>query len=244
MPFGPPRSRRPPGLERDRESTISSRSATKLGCRREGGVRGRTSSVPPGRDRKTDWALRVPMFFVDRGGYQSADGATFGQFLAEGFRGHRPTMADWALHLSTLFPEARLKGYLEVRSCDAGSRPMTLALGPLLRGLLYDPDARAAAIALTADLSMDQRLELQLAVARDGLRAATATGRSVLELARELVALSRDGLRRTAPDEVHFLEPVEQVVTTGRTQADAMLELWSSSGGDRRAVIDGLAHRR
>ncbi|WP_428263461.1 glutamate--cysteine ligase, partial [Haliangium sp.] len=90
-------------------------------------------------DAYTEWALDVPLFFVYRKTYLPAGGVTFRQFLHEGFQGHRATMDDWALHLSTLFPEVRMKKYLEVRGCDSGAADTVLALGPLCRGLLYDP---------------------------------------------------------------------------------------------------------
>jgi glutamate--cysteine ligase len=89
----------------------------------------------------TEWALDLPLYFVYRGGYQPAGGLTFRQFLHQGWNGQRATMADWALHLSTVFPEARLKKVIEVRGCDCGSVPMIAALAPLCRGLVFDADA-------------------------------------------------------------------------------------------------------
>lgn len=192
----------------------------------------------------TDWALDVPMFFVQRDGYLPARGATFRSFLHEGFEGHAATLDDWALHLSTLFPEARMKGYIEVRSCDAGTPGVTLALGPLLRGLLYDADAREGTIALTAGLDADERDALALDVARRGLAAVIpGSGRRVADAARELLALSRDGLRRLGSDEAHYLEPLEEIAESERTLADQTLELWHAEGGDRRAVAAALTHR-
>jgi glutamate--cysteine ligase len=192
----------------------------------------------------TEWALDVPMFFVHRGGYLAAEGTTFRQFMNHGFRGHRPNMDDWALHLSTLFPESRMKGYIEIRACDAGTGPMILALGPLCRGLLYDDIAVEAATALTAGLDLGQRNELARNVARAGLRATTPDGRQVGELARELVAIAVDGLGRQAPDELHYLDPVRAIVESGRTQADQMIELWQRTGGDRAKVIREVTHRQ
>jgi glutamate--cysteine ligase len=190
----------------------------------------------------TRWALDVPMFFVYRGGYCPAGGMTFRQFFEDGFHGARPTMDDWGLHLSTLFPEARLKSFLEVRGCDCGTREMVLALGPLCRGLLYDADAREAATALTAGLSFAERQALHVDVARRGLAATLPGGRTIGELARELCAIAREGVRRITPDELALLAPVEEVAATGRTQADAFRELWNRTGGDPDAVIDHLAH--
>lgn len=193
----------------------------------------------------TQWALDVPMFFVYRGGYQPAGGMTFRRFWQEGFQGHHATMDDWALHLSTLFPEARMKRFIEIRGCDSGSLPMVLALGPLCAGLYYDAEARAAASALTAGLTMSERRELSVAVAKDGLRA-QVPGRphTVGELAKELCAIAAAGLARYEPRDVPYLDPVIEIAESGRTQADAVIELWERTGGKPAEVIPALAHRR
>jgi glutamate--cysteine ligase len=124
----------------------------------------------------TEWALDVPMYFVYRGGYRTVPAdLTFRRFMREGFGGEHALRADWALHLSTLFPEGRLKKFIEVRGCDCGSFEMISALGPFSRGLLYDPTARAAATALTASLSFADRQRLADEVPRLGC-AARAVG--------------------------------------------------------------------
>lgn len=191
----------------------------------------------------TEWALDVPMFFVHRGGYQPAGGTTFRQFMTEGFQGHRATMSDWGLHLSTLFPEARFKSFLEVRGADCGSLDMVLSLAPFLRGLLYDDVAREHATALTAELSFADRVALAEAVPRLGLKAPVgATGRTVGDLARDLMTIVREGLERQAIDELPYLEPLDEIVQSGRTGADALLDLWERSGGEPTEVIAALAH--
>lgn len=190
----------------------------------------------------TEWALDVPMFFVHRGHYIPAGGTTFRQFWKEGFQGHRATMDDWGLHLSTLFPEARIKQFLEIRGADAGPLPMLVALGALCRGFLYDDDAAERAAALTEGLEFGERQALWAAVARDGLRAHTPRGVAVRDLARDLLAIASDGLRRQAPDELPYLEPLSAIVESGRTGADAFLELWRRTGGDPAQVIPALRH--
>jgi glutamate--cysteine ligase len=188
----------------------------------------------------TAWAVDVPMFFVYRhGDYWPAGGMTFRQFLRDGFRGERATIADWELHLSTVFPEGRLKRFIEVRGCDAGSLPMVMALGPLCRGVLYDDQAMADATRLTASLGFAQRVALLEEVARDGLRAKIdgMGSADVGALAADLVAIARDGLRRCAPEEERFLQPVAEIVETGRTQADAAVDAWRQHGGDPAALI-------
>jgi glutamate--cysteine ligase len=189
-----------------------------------------------------EWALDVPMYFVYRGGYQPVPAdLTFRKFMEHGHGGEHATRADWALHLSTLFPEGRLKKFIEVRGCDCGSIGMIEALAPLMRGLLYDPTARAAATALTAGLSFADRQRVADEIPRSGL--ATRIGKHTAgELAKQLVAIARDGLTRVAPASIPLLAPVEEIAATGRTQADKILEIWQRHAGDRRALVAALAH--
>ncbi|HEX2687845.1 MAG TPA: glutamate-cysteine ligase family protein [Kofleriaceae bacterium] len=190
----------------------------------------------------TEWALDVPMYFVYRGGYRRVPaGFTFRRFMRDGFGGEHALRTDWALHLSTLFPEARLKKLIEVRGCDSGSLAMIGALGPFMRGLLYDPAARAAGTALTAKLSFAERQKLADEVPRLGF-AARAGNRSVGDLAVELVAIARDGLSRIAPTALPLIAAVEEIATTRRTQSDRMIELWQAHAGDRAALVRALAH--
>jgi glutamate--cysteine ligase len=189
----------------------------------------------------TEWALDVPMYFVYRGGYRAVpEGFTFRAFLERGWMGEHATRADWALHLSTLFPEGRLKKFIEVRGCDCGSFEMIAALAPMMRGLLYDPTARAAATALTAGLSLSDRQRLADEVPRSGL-AARAGAHTVGELAKQLVVIAKDGLSRVAPESRTLLAPVEEIATTGRTQADRIAEAWQRTSG-RASRIAALAH--
>jgi len=190
----------------------------------------------------TEWALDVPMYFLYRGGYHRVPaGFTFRRFMRDGLGDEHALRADWALHLSTLFPEGRLKKFIEVRGCDCGSLPMIAALGPMTRGLLYDADARAAATALTAKLSFPERQRLADDVPRLGF-AARAGGSSVGDLAAELVAIAHDGLSRVAPAALPLLAPVEDIAATRQTQADRMIALWRAHAGDRAALVRALAH--
>ena len=190
----------------------------------------------------TEWALDVPMYFVYRNGYHRVPaGLTFRTFMAEGWNGEHALRADWALHLSTLFPEGRLKKFIEVRGCDCGSMPMNAALAPLMRGLLYDTTARTAATTLTAKLSFAERQRVSDEVPRAGF--ATRAGTHTLgELAKELVAISKDGLGRVAPSALALLAPLEQIASSGRTQSDDIVDLWQRHAGDRPALIKALAH--
>jgi glutamate--cysteine ligase len=192
--------------------------------------------------RYVEYALDVPMFFVARrGAYSPARGTTFRRFLADGFEGERATLNDWEIHLSTLFPEARIKRFMEVRGCDGGSHAMIVALGPLCLGLLYDDAARADATALTAGLSFGEREQLARDVCTGGLSARVAGRNHTLgDLARQLVDIAADGLSRVAPDEAGYLEPVRAIAQTGRTQADAVVDAWNAAGGDVAAAISSF----
>jgi glutamate--cysteine ligase len=190
----------------------------------------------------TEWALDVPLYFVYRSGYVRVPaGFTFRQFMTDGYQGTRATDADWALHLSTLFPEGRLKKFIEVRGCDCGSLEMIEALAPMMRGLLYDETARSAATALTSNLSYAERQRIANDMPKQGLHTRAGT-HTLGELAKQLVAIARDGLTRVAPSAVSLLAPVEEIASTGRTQADRIGELWQEHAGDRAALIRALAH--
>jgi glutamate--cysteine ligase len=190
-----------------------------------------------------EWAADVPMFFVHRGDYRPAGGMTFRRFMRDGFAGERATIDDWALHLSTLFPEARLKQYMEVRGCDAGSFEMIASLGPLCRGLFYDDEARRAAIALTAGLDFSERVDLVRAVPRTGLATPVGrTGHTVGDLARDLVLIAGEGVARQEPTELRYLDPLRVIVEERRTQADRAADVWRAHQGDLPALIRGLAY--
>lgn len=201
----------------------------------------------------TEWALDVPMFFVYRNGDYLAPGdgerLTFRRFMAEGWRGERATMADWELHLSTLFPEVRLKRYVEVRQADASTREMVRALPALWRGVLYDEAARRAAWALVADWTYDERLALYRETPRAGLRA-RVRGRTLRELCRELVSIAKTGLTSLgpivdgrAPAGVALLAPLDEILETGRSVADRLVDDWRETGGDPARLIPRLALR-
>lgn len=188
-----------------------------------------------GYERWVEWALDVPMFFVVRDGrYLPARGLPFRRFLEHGFEGQRATRGDFDRHLTTLFPDVRLKRVIEVRAADAVPSGLICALPALWKGLLYDDDACAAAAALVADWTRDEREAALEAVARAGL-AARIGARPVLGLARRLVEIAGEGLRRIAapgqldPDETGFLEPIRAQLELGRSPGEVILERWEGS---------------
>jgi glutamate--cysteine ligase len=190
-----------------------------------------------------EWALDVPMFFLYRGGEYREMHLPFRRFLKEGWEGERATLADWEVHLSTLFPEVRLKRYVEVRQADASTREMVSALPAFWRGLLYDQSSRAAAWALVSSCSFDERLQLYRDTPRAGLRA-TLAGKPILPLVRELVAIARAGLVRLQSSEgADLLAPLEQIAAEGRTVADRILDDFHRTNGDTTALIEALRLR-
>ena len=191
-----------------------------------------------GYARYVEWALDVPVFFIVRDDRcLPLEGRTFRSFLAEGHRGQRAQLIDFQRHLTTLFPEVRLKrGVFEVRGADAVPPDLTCSLPALWKGVLYDPEAREAARALTAGWSAADREYALEQAARRGL-GAEVQGRRVIELARELVDVSAEGLRRihhlgpAGEDERRFLEPVREQLDRGRSPGEEVLERWESDWG-------------
>ena len=188
-----------------------------------------------GFERYADWALDVPMYFVKRGDtYIDVAGTSFRAML-EGkhpvFPGEKPVLSDWINHLSTLFPEVRLKRYLEMRGADAGQKPLLNALPALWTGLLYDQTSLDAAWDVVKAWTSEERDLLRRAVPRQALHA-TIRRHSLQTLAREVLAIARHGLARRAlndargNDETVLLEPLERIVESGQTEADRLLGLF------------------
>jgi glutamate--cysteine ligase len=185
-----------------------------------------------GFERYIDFALDVPMYFVYRGGrYLDASGLSFRDFLAgrlEILPGELPTTSDWGDHLSTIFPEVRLKTFLEMRGADGGPWKSLCALPALWVGLLYDQQALDAAWDLVADWTPEEHAALRAGVPRQALKTPFRGG-TVGDLARRVVALSAAGLQRRAipgkgePDETQYLAPVLEIAETGRTRAEDLL---------------------
>jgi glutamate--cysteine ligase len=155
-----------------------------------------------GFERWVDYALDVPMYFIKHGErYVDVSGQSFRDLMAgklAGMPGVRATISDWANHISTIFPEVRLKRYLEMRGSDSGPWRWLPALPAYWVGLLYDDDSLAAAWDLVKDWSAPERQQLRDEVPRLGFQA-TIRGRSVLQLAKATLAMSEQGLRRRRP---------------------------------------------
>jgi len=195
-----------------------------------------------GFERYVDYALDVPMYFVVRDNkYIDVAGASFRDFLGgklQALPGVRPTMDDWIDHLTTLFPEVRLKRFLEMRGADAGPFPSLLALPALWAGLLYDRAALDEAAALVADWTAEERQALRDAVPRLGLRTPFRGG-ALREVARDVLEIAERGLKARArtgesgEDERRALKPLIETLEEGTTPADHLLAAYHGSwGGD------------
>ncbi len=197
-----------------------------------------------------DYALDVPMYFIVRdGNYITFAGVTFRRFLTHGHEGHRPTEEDWEFHLTTLFPEVRMKRYLEVRSADSQAPELMLALPALLKGVLYESDCLEAAWDLVKGWSWDERMETYHDSHLYGLR--TRIRRfSLLDLAKELFEIAWKGLERqqalnsNGEDETIYLVPLQEIVHQGKCPADLLEEQWEGElKHDIKKLIDYSAYK-
>ena len=187
-----------------------------------------------GFQRYVDYALDVPMYFVYRDGkYIDALGQSFRDFLKgelPALPGEKPLMSDWADHLTTLFPEARIKQFMEMRGADGGQWRRLCALPAFWVGLLYDQSSQDAAWDLVKGWTAEEREKLRVDASVDGLRA-EIRGQSMQDLAREILKISHAGLQARAqvgaggliPDETHFLNALHEIVDSGQTASDELL---------------------
>jgi glutamate--cysteine ligase len=198
------------------------------------------------------YALDVPMYFVKRGHrYIDVAGRSFRAFMAGELAelpGERPTIKDWADHLTTLFPEVRLKQYLEMRGSDSGPAGRICALPALWAGIFYDQAALAAAWDLCKAWSPESREQLRLDAVRLGLKG-QVEGRSVRDVAVDMVAIAKEGLKRRARlnagmlDETGYLSELEEIADSGMTPADRLLELYHGPWqGDASRAFEDFAY--
>jgi glutamate--cysteine ligase len=198
------------------------------------------------------YALDVPMYFVKREGkYIDVSGRSFRDFmegkLAE-LPGQRPTLKDWADHTTTLFPEVRLKQYLEMRGADSGPWSRLCALPALWMGVLYDAAALEAAWDLCKGWQVEDHERLRADVARRGLKAEVG-GRSVQDVSKDLLAIAKQGLRNRnrlsggLVDESGYLSELEHIAETGVTPAERLLELYETRWArDASRVFEDFAY--
>ena len=197
-----------------------------------------------------DWVLDVPMYFVYRDGvYIDALGQSFRDFLKgelPALPGETPTLSDWADHLTTVFPEARVKKFIEMRGADGGPWRRLCALPAFWVGLTYDQAALDAAWDLAKSWDADTRQAMLVAASEDGLQAKVGNI-SMHELAREVVGIAEAGLKSRAkpgaggmvPDETHFLNALKDSIATGEAPADELLRRYNTDwNGDIKRVYE------
>ena len=197
-----------------------------------------------------EYALDVPMYFIVRNKhYIDMTGLTFRQFLQYGHNGERATIEDWGDHLTTLFPETRIKRYIEIRSVDSQPPDLMPALSALIKGAFYDSDCLQAAWDLVKGWSWDERMQAYLDSHVDAL-AARVRRYSLLDLARELLAIAWEGLRRqnqvndVGDDETIYLKPLKNLLDVGKCPADILLEKWEGElHHDIRRLIAYTAYK-
>jgi glutamate--cysteine ligase len=200
-----------------------------------------------GYERYADYALDVPMYFVFRDGkYIDAAGLSFRDFLKGKLSilpGELPTIADWNDHLSTAFPEVRMKSFLEMRGADGGPWNRICALPAFWVGLLYDDGALDAAWDLVKDWSMEARETLRNEVPRLGLKTPLPSGRTLQDIAGQVLDLSRSGLAARArlngagDNESGYLSTLDEVVAAGKTNAERLLDRYRNEwAGDLSRV--------
>ena len=189
-----------------------------------------------------DWVLDVPMYFVYRDGkYINALGQSFRDFLAgklPALPGEKPTLSDWADHTTTVFPEARVKKYIEMRGADVGDQAHINALPAFWIGLMYDQTALDAAWDLVKGFDLPTRDSLRVAASVKGLHAEVGDLK-LLDLARAAVALSHAGLAARGLDEEAYLQPLVQSLKSGTTQADTWLRKYHGEWGGSLSPIYG-----
>ena len=205
-----------------------------------------------GFERYADYALDTPMYFAKRDGrYVDASGQSFRDFQAgklPALPGQYPTIKDWNDHLTTLFPEVRLKAYLEMRGADGGPWSRICALPALWAGVLYDAPSLAAAWDLCKDWDIADHERLRRDVTRLGLKAEVAD-RSVRDVAVDMVAIARQGLKNRARfsggmvDERGYLAELEDIADSGVTPAERLLDLYHGPWqGDVKRIYADFAY--
>jgi glutamate--cysteine ligase len=196
-----------------------------------------------GYEDYVEYILDVPMFFIRRDGkYINKAGDSFREFIEKGHDGFEANMGDFELHLSTAFPEIRLKRFIEVRGADAGPRDHMLAMAALWKGILYHEPARERARDLIGEVTPERHAKLFMDAYDDGLEAQAPRGK-VQEIAQELLRVAGEGLDAIANASGHesergFLAPAEEIAESGVTLADRLRADWQEFGGNKQQLVE------
>jgi glutamate--cysteine ligase len=194
-------------------------------------------------ERWVDYLLDVPMMFIKGAeGWVPARGRTFRDWMAQGIDGHYPDTAAWDLHLTSVFPEVRVKRLIEIRGADCVAPDLAMAFTAYFLGLMYDTTARHAALdALGEFAAAGTSVNRFDQACRLGLGGVVA-GRTMADWAGQMVELARAGLERWSPTDVHWLAPLEQQVATGESPAAAVLRAFHALP-DRHAFLESVRYR-
>ncbi len=194
-----------------------------------------------GYEQYVDWALDAPMYFVKRNSvFQDATGLSFRDFLKGELKllpGELPVLSDWEDHLSTLFPEVRLKTFLEQRGADGGPWNRLCALPAFWVGLLYDQSALDAAWDLVKDWTAEERDALRIGAAKTALKT-PFRNTTLQEIAQQALAISRSGLKARqrlnahGENEALFLDDLDEIAKTGISPAERLLERYHTAWGE------------
>lgn len=206
-----------------------------------------------GFERYVDYALDVPMYFVRRGGtYMDASGLSFRDFMAGKLPilpGELPAIDDFEDHLSTIFPEVRLKQFLEMRGSDSGPWSRLCAFSAFWTGILYDEGALDAAWDLVKDWTDGEREALRQSVRTIGLNAPVPGGRTLQEFGKDILSIAKSGLRARAKhsvsgdDETGFLQELDRTLSSGLTPAEELLHKYENEwAGDLTRVFKDQAY--
>jgi len=189
-------------------------------------------------EKYVDYALKVPMYFIYRdGNYLDVSGSSFEDFLngdLDELPNEKPNIIDWENHLTTIFPEVRLKSFLEMRGADGGSFESVCALSSFWVGLLYDSESLDSSFNLINDFNIKQLQELRIEVAKNGLHS-IIEGIEIQEIAKKVLKLSREGLRNrnilneNGDSEEIFLDPLQKILSSGKSSSDDLIKKFSNN---------------
>ena len=189
-------------------------------------------------EKYVDYALKVPMYFIYRdGNYLDVSGSSFEDFLngdLDELPNEKPNIIDWENHLTTIFPEVRLKSFLEMRGADGGSFESVCALSSFWVGLLYDSESLDSSFDLIKDFNIKQLQELRIEVAKNGLHSIIG-GIEIQEIAKKVLMLSREGLRNrnilneNGDSEEIFLDPLQKILSSGKSSSDDLIQKFSNN---------------
>ena len=189
-------------------------------------------------EKYVDYALKVPMYFIYRdGNYLDVSGSSFEDFLngdLDELPNEKPNIIDWENHLTTIFPEVRLKSFLEMRGADGGSFESVCALSSFWVGLLYDSESLDSSFDLIKDFNIKQLQELRIEVAKNGLHSIIG-GIEIQEIAKKVLKLSREGLRNrnilneNGDSEEIFLDPLQKILSSRKSSSDDLIQKFSNN---------------